>query len=269
MVDMSDEAQDGQPRKRAAVGDGISAGSASPFRESSASPPPRRSKARPASYGNQATEDERDIHDIPRPTGSRKQLWTESDAPMPRPSVVDTSNIASVQVQKARKAISQPKTAPKPYQSPQNARQPTTPNTAAHKSLPSQNLFSSASDDNYDIILQPETRPISQEQLVAEVKGIYAGLVMVEAKCIEVDNKQALLSQADPQAQPKLNNEQWQALIALHRTLLHEHHDFFLASQHPSASPALRRLASKYAMVCVTSIHFLLLLQTRRAPLAT
>ena len=44
------------------------------------------------------------------------------------------------------------------------------------------------------------------------------------------------------------DNEQWQALIALHRTLLHEHHDFFLASQHPSASPALRRLASKYAM---------------------
>ena len=37
-------------------------------------------------------------------------------------------------------------------------------------------------------VLQPETRPISQEQLVAEVKGIYAGLVMVEAKCIKVDN---------------------------------------------------------------------------------
>jgi len=96
--------------------------------------------------------------------------------------------------------------------------------------------------------MEPETRPISQEQLVAEVKGIYAGLVMVEAKCIEVDNKQATLAQADPASQPKLNNEQWQALIALHRTLLHEHHDFFLASQHPSASPALRRLASKYAM---------------------
>lgn len=28
------------------------------------------------------------------------------------------------------------------------------------------------------MIKQPETRPISQEQLVAEVKGIYAGLVM-------------------------------------------------------------------------------------------
>ncbi len=48
---------------------------------------------------------------------------------------------------------------------------------------------------------------------------------MVEAKCIEVDNKQATLAQADPGAQPKLNNEQWQALIVLHRTLLHEHHD--------------------------------------------
>jgi hypothetical protein len=102
--------------------------------------------------------------------------------------------------------------------------------------------------ENFDLVLQPETRPISQEQLVAEVKGIYAGLVMVEAKCIEVDNKQATLAQADPGAQPKLNNEQWQALIALHRTLLHEHHDFFLASQHPSASAALRRLAAKYAM---------------------
>jgi len=39
-----------------------------------------------------------------------------------------------------------------------------------------------------------------------------------------------------------------QALIALHRTLLHEHHDFFLASQHPSASPSLKKLAQKYAM---------------------
>jgi hypothetical protein len=67
---------------------------------------------------------------------------------------------------------------------------------------------------------------------------------MVESKCIEVDNAQNLQKDS-PQ---KLNNEQWQALIALHRTLLHEHHDFFLASQHPSASLALQRLASKYSM---------------------
>ncbi|EXJ72388.1 uncharacterized protein A1O5_04892 [Cladophialophora psammophila CBS 110553] len=88
---------------------------------------------------------------------------------------------------------------------------------------------------------QPETRPISLEQLVNEVKGIYAGLVMVEKKCVEICAQQA-------QTTNKLSNEQWQALIALHRTLLHEHHDFFLASQHPTASPALRRLPTKYAM---------------------
>jgi Est1 DNA/RNA binding domain len=96
------------------------------------------------------------------------------------------------------------------------------------------------------LLLQPETRPISQEQLVNEVKGIYAGLVMVEKKYVEIDNQQAQ-NQAEGRT-IKLSHEQWQALIALHRTLLHEHHDFFLASQHPSASPALRKLAAKYAM---------------------
>jgi hypothetical protein len=32
--------------------------------------------------------------------------------------------------------------------------------------------------------MQPDSRPILQEQLSAEVKTIYAGLVMVESKCI-------------------------------------------------------------------------------------
>lgn len=91
------------------------------------------------------------------------------------------------------------------------------------------------------LLLQPETRRITQEQLINEVKGIYAGLVMVEKKCVEI-------TQARAKSANKLSNDQWQALIALHRTLLQEHHDFFLASQHPTASPALRRLAKKYAM---------------------
>jgi hypothetical protein len=96
-------------------------------------------------------------------------------------------------------------------------------------------------DGGVEILLQPETRPITQEQLVNEVKGIYAGLVMVEKKCVEIDQQIATTP-------TKLSNEQFRGLIALHRTLLHEHHDFFLASQHPSASSALRRLATKYAM---------------------
>ena len=92
------------------------------------------------------------------------------------------------------------------------------------------------------IELQPEFSPISQEQLAAEVKGIYAGLVMVEAKCINIDSQKA------SHPEERLSTEQWQALVALHRTLLYEHHDFLMATQHPSANPALLGLATKYSM---------------------
>jgi hypothetical protein len=133
---------------------------------------------------------------------------------------------------------------------------------------PSKCEHSLRSNDEYDVILQPETRPISQEELVAEVQGIYAGLVMVEAKCIEVDNRKAELEQAEVE-RSMLSDEQWQALIALHRTLLHEHHDFFLAAQHPSASPALRSLAQKYATPAQSWRHgihsFLELLKHRQS----
>lgn len=71
------------------------------------------------------------------------------------------------------------------------------------------------------MLLQPDTRPITAEQLVNEVKGIYSGLVMVEKKCVEIIAQRASTG-------GKLSNDQWQALIALHRTLLHEHHDFFV-----------------------------------------
>ena len=99
-----------------------------------------------------------------------------------------------------------------------------------------------------DICLQLDSREISQEQLAAEVKSIYSGLSMVEAKCIHVDNAQAAAFQSAEKGGSSLAEDHWQALIALHRTLLHEHHDFFLASQHPSASAALKRLAAKYSM---------------------
>jgi hypothetical protein len=120
------------------------------------------------------------------------------------------------------------------------------------------------------LLLQPDSRPISQEQLASEVKSIYAGLTMVETKCIHVDRAQASAAQdSDGDPNSKLGSDHWQALIALHRTLLHEHHDFFLASQHPSASPALRRLASKYSMparMWKHGIHSFLELLRRRLP---
>ncbi|KAL3418918.1 telomerase-binding protein EST1A protein [Phlyctema vagabunda] len=252
-----------KPRKRAALGDGISAGSASPSlrahdsRGESRSPPPRRSKARPTSapYGSISDMDNRQQKDSPnRPHVASRKLWNpDQDSPMPK-GTFDPANLASPPAQKSRTSAP-PKNLRKFGQG-----QHTSPRSApsSQTNTPSAILGSKTAETpsqtpavalrgEYDIILEPETRPISQEQLVAEVKGIYAGLVMVEAKCIEVDNKQANSTHTEG-AQARLNNEQWQALIALHRTLLHEHHDFFLASQHPSASPALRRLASKYAM---------------------
>lgn len=42
-----------------------------------------------------------------------------------------------------------------------------------------------------DMLIQPDSRPMSQEHLAAEVRPIYAGLTMVESKCIHVDKAQA------------------------------------------------------------------------------
>ncbi|RDL41591.1 TPR-like protein [Venustampulla echinocandica] len=250
MQDLSED-DDGQateqPRKRAAVGEGISGGSASPFRDASRSPPlgqevKERPTSAPGPYSSEPLHGQKGMFE-PRPPAKNRQLWTPD----------------TVAPQRSRAPVSQPNRALKSFQSPsKTASSRITAGQHTENGPASSTLLARAptqgsqvpptEGERFNIMLQPETRPISQEQLVAEVKGIYAGLVMVEAKCIEVDNKQAALAQADAGNPPKLNNEQWQALIALHRTLLHEHHDFFLASQHPSASPALRRLASKYAM---------------------
>ncbi|KJF60779.1 uncharacterized protein CIMG_08398 [Coccidioides immitis RS] len=64
----------------------------------------------------------------------------------------------------------------------------------------------------------------------------------------DFDSPVASMSVLNTNNPTHLNHGQWQALIALHMTLLHEHHDFFLASQHPSASPGLQKLASHYSM---------------------
>jgi len=183
--------------------------------------PSKKSKARPTS-----TVQTNEAHaEFSRgPSAQKGSLWDPQTDPLraARPSQpLDKSNVASSHRIRSS-ASSQPRS--------QRQGHP-----VEEESVPA----------DLNLIKQPETRPISQEQLVTEVKGIYAGLVMVESKCIEVDHAQN--AETDP-ANKQINNEQWQALIALHRTLLHEHHDFFLASQHPSASHALRRLASKYAM---------------------
>ena len=100
-----------------------------------------------------------------------------------------------------------------------------------------------------EILLQPVTRAISHDQLIVEVKSIYVDLIMLEAKCIEINEKHFMkIQKKNPSRQTKSNSKQWQTLIVLHKTLLHEHHDFFLIFQHFFASSALSRLTAKYSM---------------------
>jgi len=203
------ENNDEQPRKRAAV---ASVGSRSPFgdRESDEESP-RRSKAQTSGHLQRNSDPEIHGHyDTQRPKVAERRLWSaENDGAVPRPSF-DPANVASNQANKPqkmkfRKAVhaqvspTNPRHQNTPYQ---------TPVILGHKTPSFDEPLGAGSEETYDIIKQPETRPISQEQLVAEVKGIYAGLVMVEAKCIEVDNKQAAVAQTD--GAQKLNNEQWQ-----------------------------------------------------------
>ncbi|EGD92984.1 hypothetical protein TESG_00546 [Trichophyton tonsurans CBS 112818] len=91
------------------------------------------------------------------------------------------------------------------------------------------------------LLLQPETRQITEDQLTVEVKGIYDSLFEAEKKCIEVDTQQL-------DCGSELTPEQYKALIAIHQTLMHEYYDFFLASGYPSAPECLRKLAREYTI---------------------
>jgi hypothetical protein len=91
---------------------------------------------------------------------------------------------------------------------------------------------------------QPEQKPITEAQLVPEVKTIYSALLKLENKCIEIDKEMNDFQRAGNQ----IPHKNWVALTDLHRRLLNEHVDFFLASQHPAASDTLKKLVSKYSM---------------------
>ncbi|KAI1663323.1 EST1-DNA-bind domain containing protein [Pyrenophora tritici-repentis] len=99
-----------------------------------------------------------------------------------------------------------------------------------------------------NLIFYPGGRLITEEELASEAKSIYAGLFIVENKCIHVDHHLTAAAAQEGKARTDITPEEWQALIALHRTLLHEHHDFFLASQDPSSWPKLRKLPDKHKM---------------------
>lgn len=181
-----------------------------------ATPPtsPRKSNARPRPSNSEFDRGK----DGRKPAG--RDLWKPADV-QSQPQPPSQRHAAPRRGHTAQAATSKPHTTEAP------------PSSTVEEGGPAGSLFR-----------QPSASIISQDQLISEVKGIYAGLVMVESKCIEVANVQSVYKSSAA----TLTSEQWQALIALHRTLLHEHHDFFLASQHPSAGESLQRLANKYAM---------------------
>lgn len=106
------------------------------------------------------------------------------------------------------------------------------------------------SKDNYpSITSQLDYLPISQDQLALEVKAIYVGLVIVEARSINVDSQKA--------AHPKelLSTKQQQALITLYRTLLYKHYDFLIATQYLLANNTLLGLVQKYSILVRIQKH--------------
>lgn len=86
------------------------------------------------------------------------------------------------------------------------------------------------------VALQPETRPITQDQLVTEVKVIHDGLSIMSNNCIELGS--ARMSVQEPTS--KLNWKR-QALIAVHRTLCRDFPGFFIEPQ-SIYTQSLRRL---------------------------
>ena len=100
------------------------------------------------------------------------------------------------------------------------------------------------------MIRQPHAQQISLEQLAAEIKAIYHGLCVVETKLFLVISEwnERIDEMVKNGVTPDGKDDKWPTFIGLTRTYLHEHNDFFLASQHPVASPVLQDLAAKYNM---------------------
>lgn len=97
---------------------------------------------------------------------------------------------------------------------PENSHQPRNPTESLQPVL----LELQKYDPRYHgLLLQPDPRPISQEQLASEVKSSYAGLTMVKPKRIHVDREQAAAlmdSSTGIRSRLLINCEPWSSLLA-------------------------------------------------------
>ena len=98
-----------------------------------------------------------------------------------------------------------------------------------------------------DIAPQLKSRYIRHEYLVSEVKDIYEGLLMLEKKCIEVDEKHAKPRSANSEnpLNLRLSSHRCLDLINLHRCQLFEIYSIVVASYHPAAEPSLYDFVSE------------------------
>lgn len=104
-------------------------------------------------------------------------------------------------------------------------------------------LYKNVPRTGWAMDLQPDTQPVTLDQLKTEVRAVYIGTVKVETLCSE-------RIAAYRQTNEPLGEEQWRSLVALHRATVHEFADFFFATQHPAAarSRTLRESRLKYSM---------------------
>ncbi|EGX47219.1 hypothetical protein AOL_s00091g40 [Orbilia oligospora ATCC 24927] len=135
---------------------------------------------------------------------------------------------------------------------------PATVHTTTQSPPPSSiSISSPTTPPSSDIIRQLDTAPLLPEDVATEAKGIYDGIVMLEAKCIElVPEKAAAAIDSKP-----LTDEECQSLITLHKTLLGEYHDFLWASQHHVATLSVNKLATKHNMpnrMCLHGVYNIL-----------
>jgi hypothetical protein len=122
------------------------------------------------------------------------------------------------------------------------------------------------------LLMEASRRSISNHQLDDEGKAIYSSLTMVENKCIHITRARAVAANESSKPNDVLALGHWKALIEHQCWLLDEHHDFFLASQHPSASPLFRRSAAIHHMpvrMWNHAIHHFLELLERHRPEST
>ncbi|KAH7196230.1 hypothetical protein BKA60DRAFT_660589 [Fusarium oxysporum] len=92
-----------------------------------------------------------------------------------------------------------------------------------------------------NMVRHPGTKPISQDELVAEVKGIYAGLTMIETKCIEIDKAQS----SNIYINKCLSPWEWDEIIAFYCELSNDTYHISPAPRPQMYDP--RTILSEYA----------------------